>query len=455
MTNRRNPHRTFAAGASAAATTDVVVMVRGQPESRTAVPSTDNRTVTDIAGSPRVPVLVLGKHITGLGALRTFAKRGIEAYVIEDTQDVITRSRWYRRPATTLRETTDGEELGRYLRELKIERAVLFPCSDRWTQAVAARPDDVRERFPASVPSRDVVDTFIDKERFRQLVERLEIPAPRTMPIVEPSDLDTAPPDLLRTAFLKPTDSQRYGRRFGTKGFFVDDLPAARRHVAAAAAEGVGFMLQEWIPGEIGATILLDGFVDRAGSIRGIQPRRRVRMDPPRLANTACSVTIPMAEVKDAVATARRLVEAIDYRGIFSVEFKQDARDGQWKIIELNPRAFWMVANVATAGLDVPWMSYLDALEQPVPALTRYQVGRYGHYEAADAAAIVRAWAHGRRPNGSVLRPWLLGDHLMFWWSDPVPGLLDVRNALVRRAGGALAAIRRSIPLLQGDRVHR
>jgi predicted ATP-grasp superfamily ATP-dependent carboligase len=430
-------------------------MVLARRESRTAAPAKDNREVNDIATSPRPPVLVLGKHVTGLGALRTFAKRGIEAYVAEDTKDVITSSRWYRRPAATLPETTDGEELGRYLRELEIERAVLFPCSDRWTQAVAARPHDVRDRFPAAVASRDVVDTFIDKERFRQLVERLDIPAPRTMPIVEPADLDTAPPDLLRTAFLKPTDSQRYGRRFGTKGFFVDDLPAARQHVAAAAAEGIGFMLQEWIPGEIGATILVDGFVDRTGSIRGIQPRRRVRMDPPRLANTACSVTIPMAEVESAIAIIRRLLEAIDYRGIFSVEFKQDARDGQWKIIEVNPRAFWMVANVAAAGLDTPWMAYLDALELPVPVLTRYQVGRYGHYEVPDAAAILRALAHGRRPNGSVLRPWLLGDHLMFWWTDPMPGLLDIRNAIARRAGGALPAIRRSIPLLQGDRVHR
>jgi D-aspartate ligase len=412
--------------------------------------------VTTQPAIPRVPVLVLGKHVTALGVLRTLAHRhGLETYVIEDTDDVITRSRWYRRPPTVLAETTDGEVLGAYLRTLEMPRAVLIAANDRWTQAVASLPVDLRERFPASISSRDVVDLLIDKERFRQLVERLDIPAPRTIPIDEPADLDTVPPDLLRSAFLKPTDSQRYSRRFGTKGLFVDDLPAAREHVAAAATEGIHFMLQEWIPGEVGATILIDGFVDRTGSLRGLQPRRRVRMDPPRLANTACSVTIPMAGVEGAVASIRRLLEAIDYRGILSVEFKQDSRDGQWKIIEVNPRAFWMVANVAAAGLDTPWMAYLDALELPVPALTRYQIGRYGHYEVPDAAAIVRAVAHGRRPNGSVLRPWLRGDHLMFWWRDPMPGLLDIRNAIVRRAGGALAGIRRSIPLLQGDRVHR
>ncbi len=46
-------------------------------------------------------------------------------------------------------------------------------------------------------------------------------------------------------------------------------------------------MLQEWIPGNMSKTILIDGFVDREGTIKTIVARRRVRMDPPRIANTA------------------------------------------------------------------------------------------------------------------------------------------------------------------------
>jgi predicted ATP-grasp superfamily ATP-dependent carboligase len=393
-----------------------------------------------------VPAIVLGKHITALGVLRTLARRGIETYVAEETTDVITRSRWYRRPTVTVPETTDGAELADYLRGLDLSRAVLITCSDRWTQAVAALPPEMRAQFPASVAPRDVVDSFIDKERFRQLVDRVGIPAPRAIPIAGPGDLEGAPEELLRTAFLKPTDSQRYARRYGTKGWFVEGLAEAHAHVADAAAAGIRFMLQEWIPGDPSHTILLDGFVDRHGSIRGILARRRVRMDPPKLANTACSVTIPLAEVAGAVASARRLLAAVGYRGIFNAEFKLDDRDGTWKIIEVNPRAFWMVAHVAKCGLDLPWMSYLDALELPVPALRRYRLGRYGHYELPDAASIVRAVANGRRPDGSVLRTWLTGDHSMFWWSDPLPGLLDFRNAVARRAGDVRRSIRRPTP---------
>src|SRR5690242_17554855 len=44
-----------------------------------------------------LPVLLLGKHVTALGVLRTLARRGIEVLGAETTTDVITRSRFYRR----------------------------------------------------------------------------------------------------------------------------------------------------------------------------------------------------------------------------------------------------------------------------------------------------------------------------------------------------------------------
>jgi D-aspartate ligase len=429
-------------------------MVRCAPETCNAFPVIENQPGEHRPGTARAsadlmsfgtrpPVLILGKHITALGVLRTLAHRGIETYVIESTDDVITRSRWYRRPAMTLAETSDASELSDYLRALEIPSAVLIACGDRWTQAVAALPADVRERFPASMGSRDLVDLFIDKERFRTLVERLGIPAPRAAPVASPDDLERAAAGFPRPAFLKPTDSQLYARRYGTKGWFLEDMAAARAHVSEAVAAGTTFMLQDWIPGGPNHSIILDGFVDRHGRLRGIVARRRLRMDPPRLSNTAASVTIPLAEVAPAVADMRRLTEAVGYRGIFNVEFKFDDRDGTFRIIEVNARPFWMIAHVAKIGLDLPWMTYLDALQLPVPAMERYRLGRFAHYEVPDAASIVRALLHGRRPDGPVLRTWLTGDHSMFWWSDPVPGLLDYRNALVRRGHDVARRLRR------------
>ena len=171
----------------------------------------------------------------------------------------------------------------------------------------------------------------------------------------------------MANGFLKPTESQRHNRQFGTKGFFVTSRDQARRLVDQATADGITFMLQEWIPGEPAKTILIDGFVDRDGKIPGMVARRRVRMDPPRLANTCSDVTIPLADVSGCLPALHTVLSAVNHRGVFNVEFKFDARDGQFKIIEVNPRPFWLIGHIAKAGLDLPWMSYLDASELPVP----------------------------------------------------------------------------------------
>jgi D-aspartate ligase len=385
-----------------------------------------------------LPALVFGANITALGVLRILTRDGVTVRCGEATRDIVTRSRWYRPAPATLPETSDSARLAAHLETLDMAGAVLFGCNDLWSMAIAGLPDAIRSRFPASVNAPEVVADFADKGRFRQLVERLGIPAPRTIPIASPDDLHQASPEALADGFLKPTESATHNRAFGSKGVFITSADQAARVVEAGAARGVTFMLQEWIPGELGDTVLLDGFVDRHGAIKALVARRRVRMHPPRLSATTCDVTIPMADAEEPAAMVRRLVGAVGFRGIFNVEFKRDRRDGTFKVIELNARPFWHIGHIAAAGVDLPWMSYLDAQELDVPAVTRYRIGRYGVYETPDGLAILAALGAGRRPDGPVLRPWLRGDHAAFWPSDPLPGLVDAGRtfkAVVTRRG--------------------
>lgn len=404
-----------------------------------------NGRVTNDTSNEPTPVLILGAHIAALGALRVLAKRGIPCYVVDDTTNIIARSRWHRPTTPTLVESSDSEALAAFLRALDLPRAVLLPCSDQWALAVAGLPPDLRERFPTSLPPLEAVAQFVDKDRFRQLVDRLDIPRPRTLVIREPADLERASDDDMEHGFLKPTESHLHNQRFGTKGFFIELREQAVGLVEQATAAGITFLLQEWIPGGPSATILIDGFVDQTGRIAAMVARRRVRMDPPKIANTCSDVTIPLAEVAPVMDPLRKLLDAVQYRGIFNVEFKFDERDGRFKIIEVNPRPFWLIGHIARTGVDLPWMSYLDAQGLAVPAPASYQVGRYGMYEIPDAAAIARAWSAGRRPNGPVLRPWLLGDRALFWWRDPLPAARQMRLSLGRRFHGTRGAARRAM----------
>jgi D-aspartate ligase len=395
------------------------------------------------ATTPRPPVVIFGPHLAALGVLRVLARHRVPTYVADETSNVIVRSRWYRPAERTLAETADPAVLADHLRSLELPRAVLIACSDQWALAVSGLPAEVRERFPSSISPHASIERFVDKDRFRELVDELDIPRPRTTPLRAGADVAELSDDELADGFLKPTESQAHNRHFRTKGFFIESRDHARGLLEEAAQNGVSFMLQEYIPGGPEKTIIIDGFVDRHGEIRTMTARRRVRMDPPRLANTCCDVTIPLVEVEACLPALRTLLDATRYRGIFMIEFKYDERDGLFKIIELNARPFWLIGHVERAGVDLAWLSYLDAQELELPDPRPYKVGRYGMYEMLDAMAIGRAVASRRRPDGPVLKPWLFGDKALFWWSDPMPAIGGIGHSVRRRVGRGLDRVRR------------
>ncbi len=313
-----------------------------------------------------VPALILGSHLTGLGVLRLLAPRGVPTYGVDATHDMMTRSRWYRPAPRRMEETHDSERLAAYLDSLPLARAVLIPCSDAWARAVSGLPEEIRERFPASVPSRSSVEELVDKDRFRALSANLDLPRPRGLLLRDDDDLATVSDSEIRSGFLKPTDSQRFSARFGMKGFWARDRAEASRLISGGQETLASvLMLQEWIPGAASQIVNMDGFVDRNGVLVALLARRRIRIDPPRLGNASAAVTVPLDDVPEAVAGTRKIIEAVAYRGVFSAEFKLDARDGHYKVIEVNARPYWHIALTAAAGLDLAWMSYLDALGVP------------------------------------------------------------------------------------------
>ncbi len=398
---------------------------------------------------PTVPALILGGHLTGLGVLRLLAARDVPASVVGvSRRDMVVHSRWYRPPPRELAETPESGRLGDWLSALPDERAVLLPCTDAWTRAVAGLPEAIRERFRASVPASPVVEAFVDKDRFRALMARLDVPSPRCLTLKDVRDLAGVTEAEIESSFLKPVDSQLFSSRFDGKGFWVNDRADAVRLVEQAREAGVGLMLQEWIPGDASHNIHIDSFVDRHGTVAGIVARRKIRRHPWLLGNTASAVTIPLSEVPEPVAVTLRIIEAVGHRGVFSAEFKYDARDGRFKILEVNARLFWYVTHTAAAGLDLAWLSYLDALELPVPRQSTYHAGIYGLFEINDAVALKHAWASGSRPLGPVLRPWLLGHRALFWWRDPGPAMMeahaDLRRRVARRLGRSNPGPRRS-----------
>jgi predicted ATP-grasp superfamily ATP-dependent carboligase len=374
-----------------------------------------------VDGSDSPPVIVLGTGVTALGVLRILGRGGLRPIVAEASDRLLRQSRWYRSSADI--PPLVGQSLEEWLTSVPIERAVLLPCSDHRVSQVAALPASLAERFPASVPSSPTLARFVDKGLFAELLNEAGVPHPFSKPVADARDLDDVPELIFATAMMKPRDSQSFVAHFRTKALAVSSRREAVEQMQRTREAGFEVILQEYIPGPATNHYFVDGFVDRHGTVRAVFVRQRLRMYPFDFGNSTAMVSVPPDAAAQAVESITSLLKSVGYRGIFSAEFKRDARDGIFKILEVNTRAWWFIEFAARCGVDVCRMAYDDALGRPVETIERYEIGRTLVFPYYDYYACASLRREGKLSTWGWLRSWTGAMQPVFQLEDPVPGL--------------------------------
>jgi len=315
---------------------------------------------------------------------------------------------------------------------------VLIACTDSWARTVAALPAQFRARYPASVAPADTLNLLVDKARFGATLDRLGLPHPRTRLLMSLGDLDVISDQVLASSFLKPVHSQQFFARFGVKAFRIADRSDAQDRLRQCIDAGFEVMLQEYIPGPPTNHYFIDGFVDRDGVVRAMFARRRLRMSPPDFGNSTMQISVPVSDTGDGSATLKTLLADTRYRGIFSAEFKQDARDGAFNLIEVNARPWWYVEFAARCGVNVCEMAIRDALGEQVKTISEYAIGRRCVFPYYDLQAVRMEISAGRLGLWAWARSWVGPYQPVFRWSDPRPAVGEVAgliSARIRRIG--------------------
>lgn len=383
----------------------------------------------------RVPAIVMGRGPTALGILRSLQVAGIPAYVACPPGDIVTRSRWYRpTPGDLPWDGQPGDHALAALRAMPLDKAVIIAGADDAALWLADLPSsDLGDRFLVSTSSRDAQELLQDKAIFAGYLAAAHIPHPRTYRIACLDDIDAIPFDSMDRVFVKPVNSQRFSDVTGVKGLWVDRPGALREVWARLHAQGFSVMAQEYVPGPASEHFFVDGFRDRNGAYTGVFARRRMRMSPPDFGNSSCCHSVPLAILPEAIRHLRRLLDGLDYRGIFSAEFKRDPRDGVYRIIEVNTRAWTYVEFAARCGMNVCEMAWQDAQGLPVTRATRdYPEGVACVDLYHDIPTVLALRKRQSLPWLSVLAQWARARLHTFRWDDPQPALAFI-HALARK----------------------
>ena len=281
----------------------------------------------------KIGAVVIGGDHPGLAIARSLGSRGIPVVVIDDQYSISSFSKYVTRVVHVpdlKHEQPAVDSVLEVGHRLDLKDWVLFPTRDENVAAFSLHRERLAEFFRVTTPPWDTIRWAWDKNNTYQLAEQLGIPVPRTWNPKTLNDLSDLYPRL--PLAIKPAVKENFFYATGAKAWRADS-PEQLRELYIRAARNIRaeeILVQEIIPGDGRRQLSYCAFF-REGHAHSVMLARRMRQHPREFGRAATYVeTVEASEIEEF---SERFLRAINFYGIVEVEFKQDPRDGQYKLL--------------------------------------------------------------------------------------------------------------------------
>ncbi len=432
-----------------------------QPESRVA--RLDSSVPALILKVGQYPV-----HSGGLGVLRTLGRCGVPVYAITEpglppaavSRYLAGRFVW----RATGRERPDmlipglmaaGERIG--------TRSVIVAIDDEAAVLAAEHREELAEHFLIPDVAPGLPRRMASKSGLFDLCRQHGIPTPASVTPASVAEVAEFAATARFPLVIKNADPWRRRAHPVVAGTTVIDSAGELLDiVSAAGADGhgaddaaPGIILQEYLPRQHSQDWVVHLYSDADSNCPVVLTGMKLRSWPPDAGVTACGYSMANPDI---AALAERFCKQIGYHGIGDLDWRLDLRDGQYMLLDFNPRTGNQFRLFETeSGVDVVRALHLDMTGRKVPP-AREALGKRIIVEHVDVPARI---AYGLRslrepragqpgPRGAALArqhagaarteyAWLAAD-------DPLPFLVMVPYALRSAVAQAGNALRRWIP---------
>jgi len=381
---------------------------------------------------PPAGVVLLGGVHGALAAARSLGRKGIAVVYVTDDHPLPKFSRYVRESFTWPGAQAPGA--AQWLVNLAGERGLkdwlLIPCADGDVKLIAENRDALQKAFRVVSLGWDDLKQLGDKKLLAGLATQIGIPFPRSYQVDSAADLAALEPSF--PVLLKPAQREARNSFSQDKVWRADtreELAALYRDALANSGTS-GVVVQDYIPGAGHDQYSYAG-VWSAGEPVAEMTVRRVRQYPSDFGISCFIETVDEPQIREV---ARKLLRAVRYEGLVEIDFKFDARDGQFKPLDVNPRVWAWIGLGEAAGSDFVGILYRLA---------------HGERPAVPAAAGSLRWIQVLRDIPAVMalqkqRQWRggLSNYLasfrqpLAWatmaWDDPVPFLVEVPITALR-----------------------
>lgn len=373
-----------------------------------------------------VGAVVVGGEHPGLGIARSLGRRDIAVYVIDDQRSVCSFSKYAMRFLKVKDLRDERRAVDAVLdagRRFGLKDWVLFPTRDETVAAFSRHREELATIFRVPIPDWNSVKWAWDKKNTYELATKLRIPCPQTFYPRNSDDLKELHSKL--PLAVKPAVKENFFYATGAKAWRADTAEQLERLYAKAARKvnPDEILVQQIIPGDGRYQLSYCAFF-RGGVAHSTLVARRRRQHPYEFGRAATyveSIELPAVE-----ELAERFLKAIDYYGLVEVEFKEDPRDGEYKLLDVNARTWGFHTLGFPAGVDFPYLLFADQMGE-VPKPCRGRAGATWIRLVTDIPTGVLDIFKGRQNCRAYLRSLCEFDiESVFTREDPLPAIAEL-----------------------------
>lgn len=328
----------------------------------------DNLRPNPMLGSSewRGTAVVIGGELNGLGACRSLAMGGLFVWVVDRKRS--NPALWSRYAHPVLTDVLHGPGFVAFLRDLRSRTGkppFLLITDELALLTISEHRRELEGLYHFRLPSHDTVLMLHDKARFHESAVEHGWPVPNGVVVRVSADLPKLA-SLRLPMILKPADKrhvhQGHAPRLIAVGSRADALSAAKRLLAQAGA----VIAQEFVEGPDDNIYFCLFYRGRDGETLGMFTGQKLASTPPGAGSTAfCRAAVN----EELERITKDFLDQVNYFGFGGVEYKRDARNGRFLIIEPTVgRTDWQEEVATLAGVNIPLIAYRHELDlQPLP----------------------------------------------------------------------------------------
>jgi len=330
-----------------------------------------------------VTAIVLSSHTAGLGVIRALGAKGVPVIAFYyDKNDMGYVSKHVQKKVNISHPGQNQESILGQLTECAKShgRCFLVPADDVALTFLSKNKGTLQENFWVACTDWRIAEKFINKVYTYEMAERHGIPHPKTFFPKSLAELESCEKGITYPCLIKPCQSHCYAAIFKKKLAKAADRDQLYEAYSEAHDAGIEVMLQEYIPGEDSGNTNYNSY------FWGDRPlveftAQKIRLYPPDI-GVPCVVR--SCHVREVVEPGRKILTALGYYGYSCTEFKRDARDGTYKLMDINGRHNRSSLLSVACGINFPWLEYRHLVYGEIPEQHSFHEGVFWIDEVKD-----------------------------------------------------------------------